>query len=162
MDENLSVTQSAKLFVHPYSYLPSSDKSISVPSNSSSSVLRTSPIPSGTANTGLILSPIAILNICMYELETGTGVRSSVKCKQSMLQIKNASDSVLVAFYYRISKNNVNCGIEDVAVVPSFFPFILSKLNSCCPGSILFINVVSPFPYYCSSATIQQNKEEKN
>ncbi|NXI66260.1 RIPK2 kinase, partial [Anseranas semipalmata] len=46
MDENLSVTQSAKLFVHPYSYLPSSDKSISVPSNSSSSMLRTSPIPS--------------------------------------------------------------------------------------------------------------------
>lgn len=46
VDENLSVTQSAKLFVHPYSYLPSSDKSISVPSNSSSSVLRTSPIPS--------------------------------------------------------------------------------------------------------------------
>ncbi|XP_032038219.1 receptor-interacting serine/threonine-protein kinase 2 [Aythya fuligula] len=46
VDENLSVTQSAKVFVHPYSYLPSSDKSISVPSNSSSSMLRTSPIPS--------------------------------------------------------------------------------------------------------------------
>ncbi|NXL84171.1 RIPK2 kinase, partial [Alectura lathami] len=46
VDENLSVPQSAKLFVHPYSYLPSSDKSIPVASNSSSSVLQTSAISS--------------------------------------------------------------------------------------------------------------------
>ncbi|XP_031446826.1 receptor-interacting serine/threonine-protein kinase 2 [Phasianus colchicus] len=45
VDENLSVTQSAKPFVHPYSYLPSSDKNISVASNSSR-VLQTSPISS--------------------------------------------------------------------------------------------------------------------
>lgn len=45
-DENLSVTQSAKPFVHPYSYLPSSDKNISVASNSSSCMLQTSPISS--------------------------------------------------------------------------------------------------------------------
>uniref|UniRef100_A0A8C3KWQ7 Receptor-interacting serine/threonine-protein kinase 2 n=1 Tax=Chrysolophus pictus TaxID=9089 RepID=A0A8C3KWQ7_CHRPC len=46
VDENLSVTQSAKPFVHPYSYLPSSDKNISVASNSSSRVLQASPISS--------------------------------------------------------------------------------------------------------------------
>ncbi|XP_025917528.1 receptor-interacting serine/threonine-protein kinase 2 [Apteryx mantelli] len=46
MDENLSVTQSAKLLVHPYSSSPSSDKSISSASNSASCVLRSSPIPS--------------------------------------------------------------------------------------------------------------------
>ncbi|XP_052559333.1 receptor-interacting serine/threonine-protein kinase 2 isoform X2 [Tympanuchus pallidicinctus] len=46
VDENLSVNQSAKPFVHPYSYLPSSDKNISVASNSSSCVLQTSPISS--------------------------------------------------------------------------------------------------------------------
>ncbi|XP_068789192.1 receptor-interacting serine/threonine-protein kinase 2 isoform X1 [Struthio camelus] len=41
MDENFSVTQSAKLLVHPYSSSASSDKSISSASN-----LRSSPIPS--------------------------------------------------------------------------------------------------------------------
>ncbi|KFO13799.1 Receptor-interacting serine/threonine-protein kinase 2, partial [Balearica regulorum gibbericeps] len=46
MDENISVTQSAKLLVHPYSYFPSSDKSISDASNSASCMLRSSPIPS--------------------------------------------------------------------------------------------------------------------
>ncbi|XP_025955509.2 receptor-interacting serine/threonine-protein kinase 2 isoform X1 [Dromaius novaehollandiae] len=46
MDENLSVTQSAKLLVHPYSHSSSSDKSISSASNSASCVLRSSPIPS--------------------------------------------------------------------------------------------------------------------
>ncbi|XP_064910011.1 receptor-interacting serine/threonine-protein kinase 2 isoform X2 [Columba livia] len=45
-DENTSVTQSAKLLVHPYSYFPSSDKSTSDASNSASCVLRSSPIPS--------------------------------------------------------------------------------------------------------------------
>ncbi|NXS53420.1 RIPK2 kinase, partial [Brachypteracias leptosomus] len=45
-DENLSVTQSAKLLVHPYSHLPSSDKSTSDASNSASCMLRSSPIPS--------------------------------------------------------------------------------------------------------------------
>ncbi|NXL73826.1 RIPK2 kinase, partial [Leptocoma aspasia] len=45
-DENLSVTQSAKLFVHPYSTVLSSDKSISDASSSASHVLRPSPIPS--------------------------------------------------------------------------------------------------------------------
>ncbi|NWX04517.1 RIPK2 kinase, partial [Caloenas nicobarica] len=45
-DENISVTQSAKLLVHPYSYFPSSDKSTSEASNSASCVLRSSPIPS--------------------------------------------------------------------------------------------------------------------
>ncbi|XP_075351019.1 receptor-interacting serine/threonine-protein kinase 2 isoform X2 [Mycteria americana] len=45
-DENISVTQSAKLLVHPYSYFPSSDKSISDASNSASCMLRSSPIPS--------------------------------------------------------------------------------------------------------------------
>ncbi|NXC49389.1 RIPK2 kinase, partial [Penelope pileata] len=45
-DENPSITQSAKFFMHPYSYLPSSDKNISVASNSSSSMLQTSPISS--------------------------------------------------------------------------------------------------------------------
>ncbi|NWV86001.1 RIPK2 kinase, partial [Dasyornis broadbenti] len=46
MDGNLSVTQSAKLLVHPYSNVLSSDKSISDASSSTSSVLRSSPIPS--------------------------------------------------------------------------------------------------------------------
>ncbi|NXW88682.1 RIPK2 kinase, partial [Alopecoenas beccarii] len=45
-DENISVTQSAKLLVHPYSYFPSSDKSASDASNSASCVLQSSPIPS--------------------------------------------------------------------------------------------------------------------
>ncbi|KAM9643583.1 receptor-interacting serine/threonine-protein kinase 2 isoform 3-T3 [Morphnus guianensis] len=45
-DENISVTQSAKLLEHPYSYFPSSDKSISGASNSASCMLRSSPIPS--------------------------------------------------------------------------------------------------------------------
>ncbi|NWI59948.1 RIPK2 kinase, partial [Calyptomena viridis] len=46
MDENTSVTQSAKLLVHPYSNVPSSDKSISDASNSASCILRSSLIPS--------------------------------------------------------------------------------------------------------------------
>ncbi|NXC26529.1 RIPK2 kinase, partial [Campylorhamphus procurvoides] len=46
MDENISVTQSAKLFVHPYSNVPSSDKSISDASNSASRILQSSLIPS--------------------------------------------------------------------------------------------------------------------
>ncbi|KFZ59450.1 Receptor-interacting serine/threonine-protein kinase 2, partial [Podiceps cristatus] len=45
-DENISVTQSAKLLVHPYSYFSSSDKNISNASNSASYMLRSSPIPS--------------------------------------------------------------------------------------------------------------------
>ncbi|NXB33639.1 RIPK2 kinase, partial [Eulacestoma nigropectus] len=45
-DGNLSVTQSAKLLVHPYSTVLSSDKSISDTSSSSSCVLRSSPMPS--------------------------------------------------------------------------------------------------------------------
>ncbi|KAM7072201.1 receptor-interacting serine/threonine-protein kinase 2 isoform 1-T1 [Acridotheres tristis] len=45
-DGNLSVTQSAKLLVHPYSTVLSSDKSISDASSSASYVLRSSPIPS--------------------------------------------------------------------------------------------------------------------
>uniref|UniRef100_A0A8C0BU45 Receptor-interacting serine/threonine-protein kinase 2 n=1 Tax=Buteo japonicus TaxID=224669 RepID=A0A8C0BU45_9AVES len=45
-DENISVTQTAKLLEHPYSYFPSSDKSISGASNSASYMLRSSPIPS--------------------------------------------------------------------------------------------------------------------
>ncbi|NXC62217.1 RIPK2 kinase, partial [Aleadryas rufinucha] len=45
-DGNLSVTQSAKLLVYPYSTVLSSDKSISDASSSSSCVLRSSPIPS--------------------------------------------------------------------------------------------------------------------
>ncbi|XP_014726239.1 PREDICTED: receptor-interacting serine/threonine-protein kinase 2 isoform X2 [Sturnus vulgaris] len=45
-DGNLSVTQSAKLLVHPYSTVLSSDKSISDASGSASHVLRSSPIPS--------------------------------------------------------------------------------------------------------------------
>ncbi|XP_010160491.2 receptor-interacting serine/threonine-protein kinase 2, partial [Antrostomus carolinensis] len=44
-DENISVTQSAKL-VHPCNYFPSSDKNISDASNSASCVLRSSPVPS--------------------------------------------------------------------------------------------------------------------
>ncbi|NXD66199.1 RIPK2 kinase, partial [Eolophus roseicapillus] len=46
MDENISVTQSAKLLVHPYSCFPSSDKSISDATNPASCMLRSSPIPS--------------------------------------------------------------------------------------------------------------------
>ncbi|NWX42886.1 RIPK2 kinase, partial [Steatornis caripensis] len=46
MDENISVTQSAKLLVHPYSSFPSSDKSVSDASNSASCMVRSSPIPS--------------------------------------------------------------------------------------------------------------------
>ncbi|NXM22993.1 RIPK2 kinase, partial [Ploceus nigricollis] len=46
MDENLSVTQSAKLLVHPYSAVLSTDKSISDASSSASRVLWSSPIPS--------------------------------------------------------------------------------------------------------------------
>lgn len=46
VDENLSVTQSAKPFVHPCGCLPSSDKNISVASHSSSCMLQTSPISS--------------------------------------------------------------------------------------------------------------------
>ncbi|NXM72920.1 RIPK2 kinase, partial [Serilophus lunatus] len=46
MDENISVTQSAKLLVHPYSNVPSSGKSISDASNSASCILRSSLIPS--------------------------------------------------------------------------------------------------------------------
>uniref|UniRef100_A0A6G1RQL3 Receptor interacting serine/threonine kinase 2 n=1 Tax=Hypotaenidia okinawae TaxID=2861861 RepID=A0A6G1RQL3_9GRUI len=45
-DENIPVTQSAKLLVHPYDYFPSSDKSISNASSSASCMLRSSPIPS--------------------------------------------------------------------------------------------------------------------
>ncbi|KAI1243493.1 hypothetical protein IHE44_0001119 [Lamprotornis superbus] len=45
-DGNLSVTQSAKLLVHPYSTVLSSDRSISDASSSASYVLRSSPIPS--------------------------------------------------------------------------------------------------------------------
>ncbi|XP_030347171.1 receptor-interacting serine/threonine-protein kinase 2 isoform X1 [Strigops habroptila] len=45
-DENISVTQSAKLLVHPYSCFPSPDKSNSDASNSASCMLRSSPIPS--------------------------------------------------------------------------------------------------------------------
>nr|XP_009941806.1 PREDICTED: receptor-interacting serine/threonine-protein kinase 2 [Opisthocomus hoazin] len=48
-DENISVTQSAKLLMHPYSYFPSSDKSISDTSNSSPCMLRSSPIPADFA-----------------------------------------------------------------------------------------------------------------
>ncbi|NXP19578.1 RIPK2 kinase, partial [Scytalopus superciliaris] len=46
MDENMSVTQSAKPFVHPYSNVPSSDKSISDASNSASHKLQSSLIAS--------------------------------------------------------------------------------------------------------------------
>ncbi|NWT95891.1 RIPK2 kinase, partial [Urocynchramus pylzowi] len=46
MDENLSVTQSAKLLVHPYSAVLSADKSFSDASSSASHVLQSSPIPS--------------------------------------------------------------------------------------------------------------------
>ncbi|XP_041891769.1 receptor-interacting serine/threonine-protein kinase 2 [Corvus kubaryi] len=45
-DGNLSITQSAKVLVHPYTTILSSDKSISDASSSSSCVLRSSPIPS--------------------------------------------------------------------------------------------------------------------
>ncbi|XP_057258939.1 receptor-interacting serine/threonine-protein kinase 2 isoform X1 [Pezoporus wallicus] len=45
-DENISVTQSAKLLVHPYSCSPSSDKSISDATNPASCMLRSSPVPS--------------------------------------------------------------------------------------------------------------------
>ncbi|XP_063247597.1 receptor-interacting serine/threonine-protein kinase 2 [Prinia subflava] len=46
LDGNLSVTQSAKPLVHPYSTVPSSDKSISDASSSPSCVLQSPPIPS--------------------------------------------------------------------------------------------------------------------
>ncbi|NXT49631.1 RIPK2 kinase, partial [Pluvianellus socialis] len=45
-DENISVTQSAKLLLHPYSHFPASEKSISDASNSASCILRSSPIHS--------------------------------------------------------------------------------------------------------------------
>ncbi|NXK57781.1 RIPK2 kinase, partial [Sylvietta virens] len=45
-DGNLSVTQSAKVLVHPYSTVLSSDRSISDASSSASCALRSSPIPS--------------------------------------------------------------------------------------------------------------------
>ncbi|XP_051466787.1 receptor-interacting serine/threonine-protein kinase 2 isoform X3 [Apus apus] len=45
-DENISVTQSAKLIVHPYSSFPSSDKCVSDASNSAPYMLRSSPVPS--------------------------------------------------------------------------------------------------------------------
>ncbi|NXF36853.1 RIPK2 kinase, partial [Nyctibius bracteatus] len=45
-DENISVTQSAKLLVHPYSYFPSSDKTVSDASNSASCMLQSSLVPS--------------------------------------------------------------------------------------------------------------------
>ncbi|NXA78556.1 RIPK2 kinase, partial [Thryothorus ludovicianus] len=45
-DGNLSVTQSAKLLVHPYTTVSSSDKSISDASGSACCVLQSSPIPS--------------------------------------------------------------------------------------------------------------------
>ncbi|NXY30465.1 RIPK2 kinase, partial [Pomatorhinus ruficollis] len=45
-DGNLSVTQSAKLLVHPYNTVLSSDKSISEASGSASCVMQSSPIPS--------------------------------------------------------------------------------------------------------------------
>ncbi|NXV04692.1 RIPK2 kinase, partial [Cettia cetti] len=45
-DGNLSVTQSAKLLVHPYSTVLSSDKSISDALSSASCVLQSSPVPS--------------------------------------------------------------------------------------------------------------------
>ncbi|NXN61008.1 RIPK2 kinase, partial [Rynchops niger] len=45
-DENISVTQSAKLLLHPYSRFPSFEKTISDASNSASCMLRSSPIPS--------------------------------------------------------------------------------------------------------------------
>ncbi|NWI11922.1 RIPK2 kinase, partial [Crypturellus soui] len=48
IDENISVTQSAKLLVDPYSYSPSSDKSISSASNSAPCMLRSSPTPSAS------------------------------------------------------------------------------------------------------------------
>ncbi|NXI41253.1 RIPK2 kinase, partial [Galbula dea] len=44
-DENISLTQSAKLLVHPYS-CPSSDKSISDASSSAPCMLQSSPVPS--------------------------------------------------------------------------------------------------------------------
>ncbi|XP_050173479.1 receptor-interacting serine/threonine-protein kinase 2 [Myiozetetes cayanensis] len=46
MDENIFVTQSAKLLVHPYSNVPSFERSISNASNSASCILQSSPIPS--------------------------------------------------------------------------------------------------------------------
>ncbi|XP_027748293.1 receptor-interacting serine/threonine-protein kinase 2 isoform X1 [Empidonax traillii] len=46
MDENIFVTQSAKLLVHPYSNVPSFERSISDASNSASCLLQSSPIPS--------------------------------------------------------------------------------------------------------------------
>ncbi|KAJ7415221.1 Receptor-interacting serine/threonine-protein kinase 2 [Pitangus sulphuratus] len=46
MDENIFVTQSAKLLVHPYSNVPSFERNISNASNSASCILQSSPIPS--------------------------------------------------------------------------------------------------------------------
>ncbi|XP_057227081.1 receptor-interacting serine/threonine-protein kinase 2 isoform X1 [Malurus melanocephalus] len=46
MDGNLSVPQSAKVLVHPYSNVLSSDKTISDASSSASCVLQSSPVPS--------------------------------------------------------------------------------------------------------------------
>ncbi|NXJ67244.1 RIPK2 kinase, partial [Rostratula benghalensis] len=45
-DENISVTQSARLLMHPYSHFSSFEKSMSDASNSASCMLRSSPIPS--------------------------------------------------------------------------------------------------------------------
>ncbi|KAM9387729.1 receptor-interacting serine/threonine-protein kinase 2 isoform 1-T1 [Phaethornis superciliosus] len=45
-DENISVTQSARLLGHPYNSFPSSDKCISNATNSASCVLPSSPVPS--------------------------------------------------------------------------------------------------------------------
>lgn len=75
-DENIPVTQSAKLLMHPYTHFHSSEKSISDASNSASCMLRSSPILSGTANTDLIPRPTisVLINICVYEMETGTVV----------------------------------------------------------------------------------------
>ncbi|NXK33827.1 RIPK2 kinase, partial [Piprites chloris] len=46
MDENISVTQSAKLLMHPYSNVPSFERSVSDASNSASCILQSSLIPS--------------------------------------------------------------------------------------------------------------------
>ncbi|XP_009890164.1 PREDICTED: receptor-interacting serine/threonine-protein kinase 2 [Charadrius vociferus] len=43
-DENISVTQSAKLLMHPYTHFRSSEKSLSDASNSASCMLRSSPV----------------------------------------------------------------------------------------------------------------------